>query len=566
MKNREKTLSYIDSGIEGLEEEISSLMDESMASNPSQERDMRGMIGDFEYIENKWIGNYRFVRQLGTGSSSKVVLGCDVHSGEKVAIKVIPRRMNGEETSGVEMRCDQRIFREVIISSVVNHPHIVRLKNFLYSPTHYFLIFEYVKGKQLYDIIISNGPLKEKEGQRYFRQLLSAIDYIHRNSIVHRDLKIENILIDENDNVKLIDFGLSNFYDNKTLLNTFCGSLYFAAPELLQGQRYCGPEIDVWSLGVVLYAILCGCVPFDDENVQGLQAKIKDADFKFCKTISNEAQELIRGMIVALPSSRMGLDQVIGSEWVNRGQKSRVNSYTTRRYPIMSINEKYIKSISRAIRFQFPNMEREIRRFHKICKEDVGTLEQIYWSRRPVVSLYYLVSENLGDDDENRVSEEEDEVELSHELPEAIYDFVRFIFLKEKDQAPRHVKKEIFLTSTSQDSLCSLKGREGGLPRVRQTYLKGFFKGIRVKHIGSHNALKKILLDIFNSNNIIYEITEKSYFCSAYYEDLECLFKVSMYFNVLLNEYYLTVTPLNSEKKLFRSVYEWISCGLRNRA
>ncbi|ADM11231.1 Ser/Thr protein kinase Kin1-like protein [Encephalitozoon intestinalis ATCC 50506] len=565
MKYKEETPSYMYSEIEGTEEEIISLMDESEEINPSQEREMRGMIGDFEYIENKWIGNYRFIRQLGTGSSSKVVLGCDPQSGEKVAIKIIPKRMNGTETSEVEMRCDQRIFREVIISSVVNHPHIVRLKNFLYSPTHYFLIFEYVKGRQLYDIIISNGPLKEKEGQRYFRQLLSAVDYIHKNSIVHRDLKIENILIDDNDNVKLIDFGLSNFYDNKTLLNTFCGSLYFAAPELLQGQRYCGPEIDIWSLGVVLYATLCGCVPFDDENVQGLQEKIKDGDFKFCKTISREAQELIRGMIVAQPSSRMGLDQVIGSEWVNGDQKGRINSYTAKRYPIMKINERYIELLSRAIRFQFPNIEREIRRFHRICKEDMGTLEQIYWSRRPVVSLYYLVSENLGEDNENRIYEEEDETELPQGQPEAIHDFVRFIFSGERTCTRKHVKKEVLLESASQDTLVSLKGKDNGLPRIRQTYLKGFFRGIRVKHIGSHNALKKILLDIFNANSIIYEVTDKSYFCSAYYEDLECLFKVSMYFNVLLNEYYLTVTPLNSEKKLFKNVYEWISSGLRNR-
>ncbi|CAD26242.1 similarity to SER/THR PROTEIN KINASE KIN1 [Encephalitozoon cuniculi GB-M1] len=565
MRSEEEMQSCTDSEMEGGEDETSGFMDESAISNPFREREMRGMIGDFEYIEGKWIGSYRFVKQLGTGSSSKVVLGRDVRSGEKVAIKIIPRRVNGGETGDMEMRCDQRVFREVIISSVLNHPHIARLKNFLYSPTHYFLIFEYVKGRQLYDIIISSGPLKEKEGQRYFRQLLSAIDYIHRNSVVHRDLKIENILIDENDNVKLIDFGLSNFYDNKTLLNTFCGSLYFAAPELLQGQRYCGPEIDVWSLGVVLYAILCGCVPFDDEDVQGLQAKIMDADFKFCKTISREAMELIRGMIVAQPSSRMGLSQVIGSEWVNKGQKSRINSYAAKRYPIMKLNEKYIRPISRAIRFQFPNMEREIRRFHKICREEIGTLEQIYWSRRPVVSLYYLVSENLGGDDENEAYTDDGEEEPPQELPEAVHDFVRFMFSKEKGCGPRHVKKEVFLTSTSQDSLCSVKGKDCGLPQVRQTYLKGFFKGIRVKHIGSHNALKKVLLDIFNANNIIYEITEKSYFCSAYHEDLECLFKVSMYFNVLLNEYYLTVTPLNSERKVFRNVYEWISSGLRNR-
>lgn len=527
----------------------------------------RGRIGDFEYIENRWVGNYRIIKQLGAGSSSRVVLACNISTGEKVAIKIVPRRTgDAGPSSDTETRCDQRIFREVIISSVLNHPHIVRLKSFLYNITHYFLIFEYVRGQQLYDIIINKGSLSERDAQRYFRQLLSAIDYIHKNSIVHRDLKIENILIDENDNVKLIDFGLSNFYDNKMLLNTFCGSLYFAAPELLSGQRYCGPEIDVWSLGVVLYVLLCGSVPFDDENVQGLQTKIKEASFSFHKAVSRDAMELIHGMITVQPSSRMCLDQVIASPWVNKRQRDRVNNYMTKRYPLHAINEVYVKVISRAVGFQFPNMEREVRRFHRICREEIGTLEQIYWSRRPVVSLYYLVLENLGDEDDAVADDGMDAVD---EVPEIIHNFVEFVFCREKkDPCSRYFKKEIFLSPMSQGSTSSAsqRGRDTGLPRVRQTYLKGFFKGIKVRHIGSHNALKKILLDIFNSNNILYEVTEKSYFCSAYSEDVECHFKVSMYFNVLLNEYYLTITSLNSEKSLFKDIYEQISSGIRNRA
>lgn len=557
-----------ESKITNIESELDSLMDSS-SMIPREEA--KGRIGDFEYIENRWIGNYRFIKQLGAGSSSKVVLGCNISTKEKVAIKIVPRRVRDLELANdTETRCDHRIFREVIISSILNHPHIVRLKGFFYNSTQYFLVFEHVRGRQLYDIIINDGPLSEKDAQRYFRQLLSAIDYIHKNSIVHRDLKIENILIDEKGNVKLIDFGLSNFYDNKMLLNTFCGSLYFAAPELLSGQRYCGPEIDVWSLGVILYVMLCGCVPFDDENVQGLQTKIKSAEFTFHKNISREAMDLIRGMIAAQSSSRMSLDQIIASEWINKGQKERINNYMNKRYPVLKLNEGYIRAISKAISFQFPNMEREVRRFHKICQEEIGTLEQIYWSRRPVVSIYYLVLESLGDGDSpSDVSNKGMQLMVTDELPELMHNFVEFIFSRDrKNPFSNYFSKEIFLSSNGQETLCSnnSRGKEGGFPRVRQTYLKGFFKGIRVKHIGSHNALKKTLLDIFNANNIVYEATEKSYICSMYSEDLECHFKISMYFNVLLNEYYLTVTSLNNEKMLFRSVYEQISMSVRNRA
>jgi len=562
----ESQWSYVSLDEIRADDKISSFIDARVPSSPSVGQDMKGMIGDFDYIENRWIGNYRFVKQLGTGSSSKVVLGCDIRNGEKVAIKIVPRRIADGNESEAEIRCDQRIFREVVISSVLSHPHIVKLKNFLYSPTHYFLIFEYVNGRQLYDIVLNEGPLSEQDAQKYFRQLLSAIEYIHRNSIVHRDLKIENVLIDEDDNVKLIDFGLSNFYDNKMLLNTFCGSLYFAAPELLFGQRYCGPEIDVWSLGVVLYVLLCGCVPFDDENVQGLQEKIKQADFSFCKTISRDAAELIRGMILAQPSSRLGLEQIIASKWVNGGKKGKINSYVPIRCPVMKINELCIRRVSRAVRFQFPNMEREVRRFHRICQEDVRTLEQAYWSRRPVISLYYLACESLRGTEEN-LDDDEGEWKSDGQL-EDIHEFVRFTLYSEGEVYCERGKTAHFL-APNQESLCSSHGskcKEAGYPRIRQTYLKGFFKGIRVKHIGSQNAVKKILLDIFNINGIAYEATEKSYLCSVRQDGLECYFKVSMYFNVLLNEYYLTITPLSSDRKFFRSVYEWIYTGMKNRA
>ena len=125
------------------------------------------------------------------------------------------------------------------------------------------------------DYIISHGRLKEKQARKFGRQIASALDYCHRNSIVHRDLKIENILISKTGDIKIIDFGLSNLFSPRNHLKTFCGSLYFAAPELLQARQYTGPEVDIWSFGIVLYVLVCGKVPFDDQSMPQLHAKIK---------------------------------------------------------------------------------------------------------------------------------------------------------------------------------------------------------------------------------------------------------------------------------------------------
>ena len=137
------------------------------------------------------------------------------------------------------------------------------------------MLFELVNGGQMLDYIISHGKLKEKQARKFSRQIASALDYCHRNSIVHRDLKIENILINKNGDIKIIDFGLSNLFAPRGHLKTFCGSLYFAAPELLQARAYQGPEVDVWSFGIVLYVLVCGKVPFDDQSMPALHAKIK---------------------------------------------------------------------------------------------------------------------------------------------------------------------------------------------------------------------------------------------------------------------------------------------------
>jgi len=217
----------------------------------------------------------------------KVKLARNKETGEQVAVKIVPRQSNENEhrTPAERERADHskeiRTAREAAIVTLVEHPYICGMRDVVRTNYHWYMLFEYVNGGQMLDYIISHGRLKEKQARKFGRQIASALDYCHRNSIVHRDLKIENILISKNGDIKIIDFGLSNLFSPRSHLKTFCGSLYFAAPELLQAKAYTGPEVDVWSFGIVLYVLVCGKVPFDDQSMPQLHAKIKRGNVEY---------------------------------------------------------------------------------------------------------------------------------------------------------------------------------------------------------------------------------------------------------------------------------------------
>ena len=210
----------------------------------------------------------------------KVKLAKNLETGEQVAVKIVPRQSTDEHRSDRDReRADHskevRTAREAAIVTLLNHPYVCAMRDVQRTNYHWYMLFEYVNGGQMLDYIISHGKLKEKQARKFGRQVASALDYCHRNSIVHRDLKIENILISKTGDIKIIDFGLSNLFSPRSALKTFCGSLYFAAPELLQARQYTGPEVDIWSFGIVLYVLVCGKVPFDDQSMPQLHAKIK---------------------------------------------------------------------------------------------------------------------------------------------------------------------------------------------------------------------------------------------------------------------------------------------------
>ncbi|OAD70365.1 hypothetical protein PHYBLDRAFT_92242, partial [Phycomyces blakesleeanus NRRL 1555(-)] len=220
-----------------------------------------------------------------------------------IAVKIVPRanlqllsttnkspRQIAKERAREDNR-EMRTIREAHIMMLLRHPHIVGLRDLVINGPYFYILMDHVNGGQLLHYIVKRQRLSESRARLFTRQIVGALDYLHRNSIVHRDLKIENILIDKaGRNVKLIDFGLSNLFSPTSQLSTYCGSLYFAAPELLCATPYNGPEIDIWSLGVVLYVMVTGSVPFDDKSMPGLHEKIKRGEVTYPAHLSPECR------------------------------------------------------------------------------------------------------------------------------------------------------------------------------------------------------------------------------------------------------------------------------------
>jgi serine/threonine protein kinase len=239
------------------------------------------------------------------------------------AVKIVPRLLaNTSSTSGEQSSRDKekekakdlsketRTIREASLSLLLHHPYICAMHALITHTNHYYMIFEYISGGQMLDYIISHGRLRERVARKFARQIGSSLEYLHANGVVHRDLKIENILISQTGDIKLIDFGLSNLFSPTSHLRTFCGSLYFAAPELLNARPYLGPEVDIWSFGVVLYVLVCGKVPFDDQSMPALHAKIKRGLVEYPVWLSAECRSLLSRMLVVHVPSRGVMDEV----------------------------------------------------------------------------------------------------------------------------------------------------------------------------------------------------------------------------------------------------------------
>eukprot|EP00002_Diphylleia_rotans_P025149 TRINITY_DN4978_c0_g3_i1.p1 TRINITY_DN4978_c0_g3~~TRINITY_DN4978_c0_g3_i1.p1 ORF type:complete len:623 (-),score=138.79 TRINITY_DN4978_c0_g3_i1:916-2784(-) len=261
----------------------------------------------------KYVGNYQLEKTLGEGTFGKVKLGTHLLTSEKVAVKILDKERL------VDPQDRERLSREIRIMKMLNSPHIIRLYEVIDTSKHIFLILENAPGGELFDYIVAHERVKEKEARKFFRQLVSGIDYCHQRNIIHRDLKPENLLLDADNNIKIVDFGFSNQVNAGQLLKTFCGSPAYAAPEMISGREYIGPEVDMWSLGVILFALLCGYLPFDNSNVSRLYQQVLKGDYHIPEFVSQDAKNLISRLLVLNPEKRATMDEVRLHAWVNQG-------------------------------------------------------------------------------------------------------------------------------------------------------------------------------------------------------------------------------------------------------
>lgn len=260
---------------------------------------------EFQEDGNKYLGEFQIVNLIGEGTFGKVLLGIHKRTQEKVAIKLMSKRKIEDFNDST------RINREIGILKLLSHAHIVRFYQLIDTPKTICLVMEYCTGKDLLTYLKSNGKIKEIEAAILFSQLISAIDYLSKFGVSHRDIKLDNILVQDN-KIKLIDFGLSNRFDPKTnsLLSTSCGSPSYAAPEIILGEKYDGVISDLWSCGVVLYALVCAHLPFEATSENELFEKIVTGQFKMHKYISPKLQDLLNRILVTNPNKRITLSSL----------------------------------------------------------------------------------------------------------------------------------------------------------------------------------------------------------------------------------------------------------------
>ncbi|KAL3374915.1 hypothetical protein AABB24_006413 [Solanum stoloniferum] len=259
--------------------------------------------------ESPYLRNYRVGKTLGHGSFGKVKIAEHLLTGHKVAIKILNRRKM--KTPDME----EKLRREIKICRLFVHPHVIRLYEVIETPTDIYVVMEYVKSGELFDYIVEKGRLQEDEARKIFQQIIAGVEYCHKNMVVHRDLKPENLLLDARRNVKIADFGLGNIMRDGHFLKTSCGSPNYAAPEVVSGKLYAGPEVDVWSCGVILYALLCGTLPFDDENIPNLFKKIKSGVYTLPSHLSPLARDLIPRMLIVDPMKRISVPDIRQHQW-----------------------------------------------------------------------------------------------------------------------------------------------------------------------------------------------------------------------------------------------------------
>ncbi|XP_027932153.1 CBL-interacting serine/threonine-protein kinase 3-like isoform X1 [Vigna unguiculata] len=274
------------------------------------------------------VGKYEVGRTIGEGTFAKVKFARNSETGDPVALKIL------DKEKVLKYMLAEQIQREIATMKLIKHPNVVQLYEVMGSKTKIYIILEFVTGGELFHKILNSGRMREKEARRYFQQLINAVDYCHSRGVYHRDLKLENLLLDSFGNLKISDFGLSALSQqvrDDGLLHTTCGTPNYVAPEVLNDGGYDGAAADLWSCGVILFVLLAGYLPFDDTNILNLYKKISAAEFTCPPWLSFSARKLITRILNPNPVTRITVSEILRDEWFKKEYKLPVFEETKER-------------------------------------------------------------------------------------------------------------------------------------------------------------------------------------------------------------------------------------------
>ncbi|KAK7385614.1 hypothetical protein VNO78_31346 [Psophocarpus tetragonolobus] len=276
-------------------------------------------MSPMENTSNVLLQKYELGRLLGQGTFGKVYYARSTITNQSVAVKVI------DKDKVIKTGQVDHIKREITVMRLVKHPNVIELFEVMATKSKIYFVMEYAKGGELFKMV-AKGKLKEEVAHKYFRQLVNAVDFCHSRGVYHRDIKPENILLDENENLKVSDFGLSALADSKRqdgLLHTTCGTPAYVAPEVIKRKGYDGAKADIWSCGVVLFVLLAGYIPFHDSNLMELYRKINKAQFTCPSWFPRGVQRLLRKMLDPNPDTRISIDKIKQCSWFRKGENCR---------------------------------------------------------------------------------------------------------------------------------------------------------------------------------------------------------------------------------------------------
>lgn len=258
------------------------------------------------------VGPYIFGKTLGTGSTGKVKLAKNLATGDIVAIKIVRKDYLDNKPS-----LKKKMRREISVLKVLSHPNLLSLIDVFEIETHLFLVMEFVDGLELFEFLVRRGALPIPQALNFFQQIVCGLEYCHHRLICHRDLKPENLLLDRNLNIKIADFGMTSLNPPGSLLETSCGSPHYCDPMVVSGEMYDGLKADIWSCGVILYAMVTGRLPFDDDNIQRLLQKVQMGQYHLPSDLPKDLRDLIRRMLTVDPDQRITLEGIKAHPWFN---------------------------------------------------------------------------------------------------------------------------------------------------------------------------------------------------------------------------------------------------------